>query len=187
KKQRDAFGLSIFDSSVRLHTPAKSSTSHYKLLLTYLENSIREAEQEKTTEAAQALHQIADSIHKRSLVVIFSDMFDRVEDPEHLFSALQHLKHNKHEVLLFHVVDKAKELEFDYENRPYMFIDVESGERVKVQPHDVKDLYTKKLDEFRKELKLKCLQYKIDFVEADINEGFKSILESYLIKRSRMN
>ncbi len=187
KKQRDAFGLSIFDSTVKLHTPAKSSTSHYKLLLTYLENSIKEAIEQKTTEAAQALHQIADSIHKRSLVVIFSDMFDRVEDPEHLFSALQHLKHNKHEVLLFHVVDKSKELDFDFENRPYMFIDVESGERVKVQPHDVKDLYRKRLQAFKEELNLKCLQYKIDFVEADINQGFKPILESYLIKRSRMN
>lgn len=187
KKQRDAFGLSIFDSTVKLHTPAKSSTSHYKLLLTYLENSIKEAIEQKTTEAALALHQIADSIHKRSLVVIFSDMFDRVEDPEHLFSALQHLKHNKHEVLLFHVVDKSKELDFDFENRPYMFIDVESGERVKVQPHDVKELYTKRLKAFKQELNLKCLQYKIDFVEADINQGFKPILESYLIKRSRMN
>ncbi|MDH3247265.1 MAG: DUF58 domain-containing protein [Saprospiraceae bacterium] len=187
KKQRDAFGLSIFDSTVKLHTPAKSSTSHYKLLLTYLENSIKDAIEQKTTEAAQALHQIADSIHKRSLVVIFSDMFDRVEDPEHLFSALQHLKHNKHEVLLFHVVDKSKELDFDFENRPYMFIDVESGERVKVQPHDVKDLYRKRLQAFKEELNLKCLQYKIDFVEADINQGFKPILESYLIKRSRMN
>ncbi len=187
KKQRDAFGLSIFDSTVKLHTPAKSSTSHYKLLLTYLENSIKDAIEQKTTEAAQALHQIVDSIHKRSLVVIFSDMFDRVEDPEHLFSALQHLKHNKHEVLLFHVVDKSKELDFDFENRPYMFIDVESGERVKVQPHDVKDLYRKRLQAFKEELNLKCLQYKIDFVEADINQGFKPILESYLIKRSRMN
>ncbi len=187
KKQRDAFGLSIFDQEVRQHTPVRSSTSHYKLLLTYLDKVIHDETTEKGTAAAQSLHQIADSIHKRSLVVIFSDMFDRVESPDHLFSALQHLKHNKHEVLLFHVVDKARELDFDFENRPYMFIDVETGERVKVQPNDVKEVYTAKLKAFKEELHLKCLQYKIDLVEADIAKGFKPVLESYLIKRRRMS
>ena len=187
RKQRDAFGLSIFDDQIRQHTPARSSTSHYKLLLTYLERSVADANKDRGTEAAQALHQIADSIHKRSMIVIFSDMFDRVEDPDHLFAALQHLKHNKHEVLLFHVVDRAKELDFAFENRPYLFIDVESGERVKVQPHEVKDIYTKRLQAFKEKLKLKCLQYKIDLVEADIAEGFNPVLQSYLVKRSKMN
>ena len=187
KKQRDAFGLSLFDSEVRQHTPARSSTAHYKLLLTYLSSAINDAVQDKGTDAAAALHQIADSIHKRSLVVIFSDMFDRIESPNHLFAALQHLKHNKHEVLLFHVVDKSKELDFEFENRPYMFIDVETGERVKVQPHEVKEIYIKKLSEFKQQLHLKCLQYKIDLVEADLAQGFNAVLQSYLIKRSRMN
>ncbi len=187
RKQRDAFGLSIFSDEVKVHTPCKSSTQHYKLLLNHLENSIKEAKEEKLTFASNALHQIADSIHRRSLIVIFSDMFDRVEDPDHLFAALQHLKHNKHEILLFHVVDKSKEIDFEFENRPYMFVDVESGERVKVQPNSVKDLYVKKMKEFEQKLRLKCLQYKIDFVTADISEGFKPILQSYLIKRSRMN
>ncbi len=187
KRQRDAFGLSIFDSEVRQHTPVRSSTAHYKLLLTYLDQAIRDAVKDKGTNAASALHQIADSVHKRSLVVIFSDMFDGIEEPDHLFSALQHLKHNKHEVLLFHVVDKSKEIDFDFENRPYLFIDVESGERVKVQPHEVKSIYTKKLRLFNEQLKMKCLQYKIDFVEADIANGFNPILQAYLIKRSKMN
>lgn len=187
KRQRDAFGLSIFDSELRQHTPARSSTAHYKLLLTYLDQAIKDAVEDKGTDAAAALHQIADSVHKRSLVVIFSDMFDRIESPDHIFSALQHLKHNKHEVLLFHVLDKSKELDFQFENRPYMFIDVETGERVKVQPHEVKDIYIKKLKEFKEELQLKCLQYKIDLVEADISQGFNQILQAYLIKRSRMN
>ena len=187
KRQRDAFGLSIFDSEVRQHTPVRSSTAHYKLLLTYLDQAIRDAVKDKGTNAASALHQIADSVHKRSLVVIFSDMFDGIEEPDHLFSALQHLKHNKHEVLLFHVLDKSKEIDFDFENRPYLFIDVESGERVKVQPHEVKSIYTKKLRLFNEQLKMKCLQYKIDFVEADIANGFNPILQAYLIKRSKMN
>ncbi len=186
KKQRDAFGLSIFDQSVNMHTRCKSSTSHYRLLLSYLEQLINNPERNKMTNAAEALHQIAESIHKRSLVIIFSDMFEQSEHVEQLFSALQHLKHNKHEVVLFHTVDKSKEVDFDFENRPYLFIDVETGEEVRLQSNQVKDHYVEQMAKFKEQLRLKCLQYKIDFVEADINEGFKPILQSYLVKRSKM-
>ena len=119
KKQRDAFGLSIFDKSVNIHTRCKSSTSHYRLLLSYLDQLITHPERNKTTSAAEALHQIAESIHKRSMVVIFSDMFEQTDEVDKLFAALQHLKHNKHEVVLFHTVDQSKEIDFDFENRPY--------------------------------------------------------------------
>lgn len=186
KKQRDAFGLSVFEKEVQTHTKAKSSTAHYRLLLSYLDKLIQNPEQNKTTSAAQALHQIADSIHKRSLVVIFSDMFEQTEATEQLFSALQHLKHNKHEVVLFHVVDKKYEIDFEFKNRPYLFVDVETGEEVKLQSNEVKEHYVEQITKFKEALKIKCLQYKIDFVEADINEGFKPILQNYLVKRSRM-
>ena len=186
KKQRDAFGLSLFDEQVNTHTTCKSSTSHYHLLLTYLDKLISQPEKNKSTAAAQALHQIADSIHKRSLVIIFSDMFEHNSDSAHLFSALQHLKHNKHEVILFHVVDQAKELDFEFENRPYLFVDMETGEKVRLQPNQVKTYYKEQVQKFKEELKLKCLQYRIDFVEADINKGFKQILQSYLVKRNKM-
>lgn len=186
RKQRDAFGLSIFDNEVQNHTRCKSSTSHYRLMLTYLEKLINSPERNKTTSAAEALHQIADSIHKRSMVMIFSDMFDKSEDPDLLFSALQHLKHNKHEVILFHVTDKSKEIDFEFENRPYIFIDMETGEKVKLQSNQVKDHYVEHMKTYIENLKVKCLQYKIDFVEADIHKGFRPILQAYLVKRSKM-
>ncbi|MEM9917592.1 MAG: DUF58 domain-containing protein [Bacteroidota bacterium] len=186
KKQRDAFGLSLFDDKVSIHTNCKSSTSHYRLMLTYLDQLINNPEYNKTTSAADALHQIADSIHKRSMVIIFSDMLEQSEDTERLFSALQHLKHNKHEVVLFHVVDKAKEIDFEFENRPYLFIDMETGEKVRLQSNQVKEQYVTQMARFKEELKMKCLQYRIDFVEADIHKGFKPILQSYLVKRSKM-
>ncbi|MEN0004054.1 MAG: DUF58 domain-containing protein [Bacteroidota bacterium] len=186
QKQRDAFGLTIFDSAVQEHTRCKSSTSHYRLLLTYLEKLLNNPERDKTTSAADALHQIADSIHKRSMVIIFSDMFEQSEDTERLFSALQHLKHNKHEVILFHTVDKSKEIDFNFENRPYLFIDMETGEKVRLQSNQVKDYYVEQMAKFKEQLRFKCLQYKIDFVEADINEGYKPILQSYLVKRNKM-
>ena len=186
QKQRDAFGLSIFDNEVKTHTRCKSNTAHYRLMLTYLNQLLDNPERNKTTSAAEALHQIADSVHRRSMVVIFSDMFEQSADQEYLFSALQHLKHNKHEVILFHVVDKEKELDFKFENRPYVFIDMETGEKVRLQSNQVKSYYVEQMQKYVAQLKLKCLQYKIDFVEADINSGFRPILQSYLVKRTKM-
>ncbi len=185
-KQRDAFGLTIFDNEVRTHTRCKSSTSHYRLLLTYLQQAIERNERNRTTSATQALHQIADSIHKRSLVVVFSDMFEHSTKTEDLYSALQHLKHAKHEVILFHTVDKSLEIDFEYDNRPYLFIDMETGEELRLQPNQVKDIYVKQVAAFKDELRLKCMQYKVDFVEADINQGFRPVLQAWLAKRTKI-
>ena len=187
KKQRDAFGLSTFDEAVRIHTPARSSTAHYRLLLTYLTDLINNEERNRTTNAAQALHQIADSVHKRSLVVIFSDMFEDLDRMDDLFNALQHLKHAKHEVILFHTVDKALEEDFAFENRPYLFVDLETGEQVRLQGNQAKDRYVSKMRALKNDLREKCLQYRIDLVEVDIQEGFRPVLQQYLVKRMRMS
>jgi len=129
---------------------------------------------------------VAEATHRRSLIIIFTDVMERVSESEELFSALQHLKHNKHEVILFHVTDKSKELDFEFENRPYIFVDMESGEQVRLQPGQVKEYYTQQVTAFTDQLKLRCLQYKIDFVEADINKGFYPILQTWMVKRSKM-
>ena len=186
KKQRDAFGLSLFDDEVKIHTKAKSSTTHYRLLLTYLDKLIHDEVDNKSTSVVDTLHRIADNIHKRSLVVIFSDMLDKGSDTDAMFSALQHLKYNKHEVILFHVVDKKYEIDFDFENRPHEFIDMETGERVKLQSNQVREFYNAKVSSFKEELKMKCLQYRIDFIETDIRKGYVPILQSYLVKRKKM-
>ncbi|MEM8582934.1 MAG: DUF58 domain-containing protein [Bacteroidota bacterium] len=186
QKQRDAFGLSFFDEDVSLHTRPKSSMTHYRLLLTYLQEYIDVPSRGTGTSTAQALHQIADSIHRRSLVIIFSDMFEPGTNQDELFNALQHLKHAKHEVVLFNTVDKSKEVDFAFENRPYEFIDLESGDRVKLQSNQVKDYYIEQVAAYRERLKMKCLQYRIDFVDADIQAGFRPILQQYLVKRAKM-
>ncbi|TND07153.1 MAG: hypothetical protein FD123_3298 [Bacteroidetes bacterium] len=188
RNQRDAVGLSVFSESLEVHTPARSSVVHHKMLFNELEKMLAPvtSETKRKTFAVDALHQIAESIHKRSLVIIFSDMFDSGTEGEELFSALQHLRHNRHEVVLFHVTDKSKELEFDFENRPYSFIDLETGEEVKVNPNEIKATYLDAIQTFKKELALRCAQYRIDFVEADINEGYRQVLLPYLLKRTRM-
>lgn len=188
KRQRDAVGLSIFSEKVDLHTNARSSSLHHKMLYHELEKMIqpRNLDEHKQTFAVDALHEISEAIHKRSLVVIFSDMMDSRVNSDELFSALQHLRHNKHEVILFHVTDKNKELDFDFDNRPYRFIDMETGEQVKLHPNEIKETYLSQMAEYKKELVLKCGQYRIDLVEADINLGFSQVLMPYLVKRTKL-
>jgi uncharacterized protein (DUF58 family) len=186
KRQRDAFGLTLFDDDVRVATHCKSTTTHYRQLLGHLSARIENPELNKSTDLAKSLHQVADATHRRSMIVIFTDVVERVADAENLFSALQHLRHNKHEVILFHVTDKAKELDFEFENRPYLFVDMETNEQVRLQPNQVKAYYTEQVNAFTEQLKLRCLQYKIDFVEADIHRGFFPILQTWVTKRARM-
>lgn len=189
KRQRDAFGLSLFSEEVQFHSGNKSTTTHQKLVFSELERLLIANHQELSrpkTATAKALHEIAENIHKRSLVIIFSDMMDNVGTQEELFSALQHLKYNKHEVILFHVVDKQKELDFQFENRPYLFVDMETQEQVKVNYNDIKQHYLDGIGKHKQELILRCGQYGIDLIEADTRLGYKQVLLPYLIKRQRM-
>ncbi len=188
KKQRDAVGISLFSDRIEEHTQAKMSGVHVAHLFNILENLTRKdaLSLNKRTAPAELLHQIADKIHKRSLVIIFSDMFS-ADSEERLFSALQHLRHNKHEVILFHVTDKKHEFNFDYKNQPHKFIDLETGESIKLNPNEIRTYFEKQSAEFYKNLKLKCGQYKIDFVQADINADFKDVLVPYFFKRKRLH
>jgi hypothetical protein len=188
KRQRDAAGLSIFTDQVLVNTNAKSSTKHMQLMYAELEKLLLEKPLNVKTSAAKCLHEIADTVHKRSMIILFSDMFDNMdkESADELFAALQHLKYNKHEVILFHVVDKQKELDFEFENRPYQFIDMETGEKVKLHSNQVKEYYVEQMKKFETDLKMRCGQYKIDFVEADINLDFRQVLLPFLTKRTKM-
>lgn len=185
-KQRDAVGLSTFSEGIELQTEVKSTPSHVHQLFLLLNDLLKNENKLKKTSVDKVLHEIADKIRKRSLVIIFSDMFANQEDKDKIFSALQHLKHNKHEVLLFHVSDHKTELNFDFEERPYEFIDMESGDKIKLQPSQIKEYYTKEVKKYYTDLKLRCGQYKIDLIQADINQPFDEILTAYLIKRAKM-
>jgi uncharacterized protein (DUF58 family) len=186
QKQRDAVSIATFDNKIIEHTPCKSTTIHLHQLFLLLQRLLDAESNLQSTLASKVLHEIAEKIHKRSLVVIFSDMFEQIEDAQELFGALQHLKHQQHEVLLFHVVDKKTEQDFVFENRPYEFIDLETGEKVKLQPNQIQDSYRKQIVEFSQELKMKCGQYKIDFIEVDIAQPFEDILYAYMVKRAKM-
>lgn len=186
QKQRDAVGLVTFSDKINLQTPVKSTSTHLHTLLLNLQQVLQQPTPTKTTETAAVIHQIAQQIPKRSLVIIFSDMLGRYNDATAIFAALQHLKHQNHEVLLFHVMDKRTEEQFDFAERPYIFVDVETGEELKLQPSQVKAQYQAAISQFKHDLALKCGQYKIDFIPVDISEPFDKVLQSYLIKRAKV-
>ena len=185
-KQRDAVGITTFSDTIEYQSQVRSTSTHLHKLFIELQNLLEQNQTEKKTAVASVLHQIANKIHKRSLVIIFSDMFDNKEEIKDIINALHHLKHNNHEVLLFHVTDPKTEYDFEFEERPYLFIDLETKDKIKVQPSEVKDFYKQEIKKYYYDLKLKCGQFKIDFIEADINEDFDKILSAYLIKRARM-
>lgn len=185
-RQRDAVGVCLFSDTIRTFSAVKSTPSHLEKVFSLLANVSEEKPPQAGTKVAQVLHEIAEKIHKRSLVVIFSDMFDSNEDTDDLFKALQHLKHKKHEVIVFHVVDNRTELLFDFEERPMEFVDLETNEKIKLNPGDIKDRYRLEADRFHKSLKMRCNQYKIDYVEADVTGDFNVVLQTYLIKRAKM-
>lgn len=187
KMQRDGVGITVFEDQIKLNTAMKTSSTHHRMIFHELEKlmTAQQATLNRQTSFANVLHEVAEDNHKRSLVIIFSDLFTG-ESMDALTDAFLHLKHNKHEVLLFNVVDKKHELDFEYPNRPTTFIDLESGEKIKLQPAEIKAAFQKEVGEITKELKLKCSQFKIDFVEADITEGVEFILQQYLIKRQKI-
>lgn len=189
KKQRDAFGLCLFSDKIDWMSQAKSTSTHLFYLYAELQKAYSNPKLNTTTDITRVLHHIAGQIHQRSLVILFSDMLENSLNPEKLqslFAAVQHLKYNKHEVVIFNVSDKQKELDFNYDNRPHHFIDIESGEQVKVHPNKIRESYQIALQQYRHALELKCAQYHIDLVDAYIEDGYHNVLKEYLIKRNKM-
>ncbi len=186
QRQKDAVSLCTFSEDIEVQTQVKSTPSHIHKVFSELEQVLKRPKSQRKTNVATVLHQIAEKIHKRSLVIIFSDMFENIEQADALFTAMQHLKHNLHEVLLFHITDKKTEANFEFDERPYEFIDLETGEKLKIQPNQVRKSYQEAIQKYYYDLRLKCGQYQIDFIEADIAQGFNPILSAYLVKRGKM-
>ena len=185
KKQRDAVGLSIYSDAYDYYAPEKGSERHHNMLLDQLSSTVISKPINKRTETYTYLHQIAEKIHRRSMIFLFTDMLQTSVDDVKLFDALRHLKHNKHEVVLFHVYDKQKEMIFDFDNKPKRFVDVETGEHINLYADNVKDDYEKAVSAYFNELKLKCGQYHIKYVDVDINESFNKILTTYMVERQK--
>ena len=145
-----------------------------------------QAEKKKGTSAVQALHEVAELCHKRSLIIVFTDLLEKPESLDSLFQAIQHMKHNKHEVVLFHVIDQQTEVDFDLDNRPVNLVDMETGEHMKLMPSEIKAHYSESIQAYFKQIQLKCAQYGIDFATADIQNNLRDVLTAYLLKRQQL-
>jgi uncharacterized protein (DUF58 family) len=185
KKQRDAVGLSIYSDKYDYYAPEKGSERHHRMLLDQLSKMSISKPKNKATNTYEYLHQIAEKMHRRSMIFVFTDMFQPDIDNDKLFDALRHLKYNKHDVILFHVFDKEKEQSFDFDNKPKRFVDVETGEQIDLYAENIKENYEKAVADYFKDIKLKCGQYQIKYVEANINESFNKILTTYMIERQK--
>ena len=187
KKQRDAVGLSTYSAEIENHIIAKTSSRHHQLIYNEFEKilSIDAKLSERKSATISSLHEIAERINQRSLVILFTDLISD-NNLEDIFDAFRHLKHKKNEVILFHLSDVSKEQKLEFENKPYNFIDVESGENIKINPSHYKENYVEKVDSYLNKMRLKCLQYKIDLIEVDINNGYDQIITSYLLKRQKI-
>jgi uncharacterized protein (DUF58 family) len=182
KKQRDAVGLSIYSDTYEYYAPEKGSDRHHRMILNRLENLLENPKQTKSTDTITFLHQIAEKVHRRSMIILFTDMF-QLGKQEALFNALQHLKHNKHKVVVFHVIDKKTEINFNFDNAPRKFIDVETGEEINIFADNVKAEYEKRVNEYFKTLALNCTQNKIKYVPVAVDESFEKILTTYLVEK----
>ena len=185
KKQRDAVGLSVYSDTYNFYTPEKGSDRHHHMLLSKLSEISMDPAPAKETRTYTFLHQIAEKIKRRSLIFLFTDMFQTARNNDKLFDALRHLKYNKHEVVLFHLLDKETEAEFNFENTPRRFVDVETGEHIDVYPETLKAAYQEELEDYIKTIQLKCGQYKIKYVGVDIRDQFQKVLNTFLIERQK--
>ncbi|MBM3400474.1 MAG: DUF58 domain-containing protein [Bacteroidetes bacterium] len=189
QKQRDAFGLTTFSDSIKQQTPTRSSRAHLQEILNTLQPlwDLKKAPvQTEKTQIAQSLEQIALRQHRRSLIVIFSDMFENHMDDTAIWQAIQHLKYAKNEIIIFHVQHAPQELHFDFDNRPTRFIDTESSEQILLNPAEIKTAYLQQITVIDKRIKDRCLQYSIDLYTIDASQDFGQVLLPFYLKRMKM-
>jgi uncharacterized protein (DUF58 family) len=176
-KQQDAVGLTLFDSKIRAMIPSRSKSSHLNVLLSQMQKISPGPE----TNISPVLHQTAEVIKKRGLIILVSDLFD---DPDEILSGLKHFRYKGHEVIVFHVLD-PKELSLDFSERT-RFRDMETGEEIITEPWHIQHDYQKTMQDFCNYYKNMCGRHNIDYVQITTNQALDLCLTEYLIKRKRI-
>lgn len=185
-KQRDAVALTTFSNTIKLRTQVKSTQSHLQKLFGALEHVLLSQKPTQSTNLPHVLHTISNTIHKRSLVLLFSDMINNLGNEKEIEEALMHLKHTKNDIIIFHILDKKTELEFNFSEAPHVFIDLETNEKVKLKPNEIKSYYLQQTQKRTDVLKLLCGNLKIELVEVDVQTDINEVLNSFLIKRTKL-
>ena len=183
--QRDAVGFASFADTLRTILPTKGTRRHLRRIFLEIEPYLTINKGEFTASAA-ALHELAERIHQRSLVVIFTDLFENIETHDALISALKHLRHRKHEVILFNITEHYTELNLNLEYERYLLEDLESGEQLEISPAQVAQDYRAKVTMYLQRFKQACNEFQIDFESVSTEQPFSEALIHYLKKRSRL-
>tara|TARA_Y100000996_G_scaffold109739_1_gene81110 strand:+ start:1325 stop:2224 length:900 start_codon:yes stop_codon:yes gene_type:complete len=176
-KQQDAVGLTIFNKKIIKSIPPKSKISHLNILL----NALHESNAKGTTNLSPMLHSLADSIKKRGLIILISDLLD---DPKNIIKGLRHFRHKGHEVIIFHILD-FNEISFNF-NQLVEFIDLESNNSIKTDPRHIRNDYKKAFSSFCEIFRLECRKNNIDYITVDTSNSLDKSLIEYLMKRSRL-
>ena len=188
RSQRDAFGVTFFSDDIDFFAPAKSSLPHQRFVFSHLEKLIQEKfkeNQKKKTALSAMVNRAALLLKKRSLVILFSD-FMAIENFEELNNAIKHLRYNKHEVVVFHINHDALENQFNLRNKYYNVVDMETGEKMKLHPREIKEVYQRKRNQQLEQLNQLLIQHQVDLINVDIDRGFDDVLLQYLIKRKKI-
>jgi uncharacterized protein (DUF58 family) len=175
-RQQDSVGLTTFDTEIRLDMPARSSPRHFSEMMHRLE-AITPGQQ---TDIAETLHKLANRFKRRCLIVLISDLYD---EPEEVMRALHHFRHCRHEVILFHVFDKA-EIEFPFRDL-IAFHDLETNQRIQVDPSYVREQYVAQMEQFIENYRRACAEAQIDYVLTDTSVPYDLMLTKYMAKRNR--
>ena len=176
-RQQDSVGLVTFDSEVRNFIPPRSTSAHLNVVLRELENLVPGG----TTQVSEVFHRLAESIHRRGLIIIISELYD---DQKAVFRALRHFRQKRHEVLIFHVFDSA-ELRFPFE-RMSSFIDLETSEQIQVDPKYLRREYLSQMDGFINSYRMECSESRVEYVVTDTSVPYEMMLTAYLGKRKRL-
>jgi uncharacterized protein (DUF58 family) len=173
-QQQDSIGLATFDSELRTVVRPSSNSSHLKQILHVMEET---APQRKTATGA-ILHDLAERFKKRGLVVVFSDLFDNLAAT---LAGLKHLRHRRHDVIVFHVLDPA-ELDFPFE-RVTLFKGMEQLPEVVADPRSIRKAYLEEFGKFVRSVELGCRYQRIDYVQLRTDQPLDLALSSYLASR----
>jgi uncharacterized protein (DUF58 family) len=176
-RQQDAVGLTTFDTAVRLDMPARSSPRHFNEMMQRLEAVAPAGE----TDIAETLHGLANRFKRRGLIVLVSDLYGQTQQ---IVRALHHFRHRRHEVILFHVLDKA-ETGFPFRDVT-AFHDMETGERIQIDPAYVRGAYLEAVEAFIGSYRKACAEAQIDYVLAETSTPYDFMLSRYIAKRGRL-
>lgn len=186
KMQLDAFGIAQIKADELLLSRFSTTSAHFKQQIADLQNLATTQHQASKPNVAQAIHELSEKVAQRSVIVLFTDIpFQEITDNSFLDSLL-HLKHRKHEVIIFHLIDQKLEEQFDFGNEPYEFEDLETGKMIKLYPNNIKEQYLKKLRVYQQNIQDFCLNHNISLIPYNLQEPITKILQEYLQKRSKL-